>query len=110
MANQNTAAQERVANLREEFPSRALVAGAETWWSTVAEYQREIGHFVSDRLSKDGETIRQTLTCRSWRDALDLQARWVDETIRDYNEEMKKLTGLFAKAASSAVRDERRPS
>ena len=106
MANQNTAAAERVT----EFPTRALVAGAETWWSTMAECQRELGQFISDRLVKDGETIRQTLSCRNWTDALDIQAKWVDETLRDYNAEVSKLTGLYAKAAASAVREERRRS
>ena len=110
MATHNTAQQERVTSLRADFPSRALVAGAETWWSTVAECQREIGQFISDRLTKDGETLRQALSCRDWTEALDIQARWVDQTVRDYNAEITRLTGLYAKAAASAVRDERRPS
>jgi hypothetical protein len=61
-------------------------------------------------LAKDGEAIREILTCRNWTDALDVQARWVDETLRDYNAEMSKLTGLYAKAAPSRVQEERRRS
>jgi hypothetical protein len=38
-----------------------------------------------------------------------VQAKWVDETIRDYGEGMKKLTGIYAKHAASTVREERRP-
>ncbi|HEX2135639.1 MAG TPA: phasin family protein [Microvirga sp.] len=108
MATQSAAAQERVTSLRAEFPSRELVAGAETWWSTMAECQREIGQFISDRLAKDGETIRQALSCRDWKEALDIQAKWLDQTVRDYNAEITKLTGLYTRAASAAVRDERR--
>src|ERR671913_1361888 len=96
MSNQrNTASVERlVTNLRDDAPSRALMAGAETWWSTMAESQREFGRFISDRLAKDGEAIREILTCRNLTDALDIQARWMDETLRDYNAELSRLTGL----------------
>jgi hypothetical protein len=54
--------------------------------------------------------MRQTLSCRDWSVALDIQARWVEETLRDYNAEMSKLAGLYAKSASSTVREERRRS
>jgi hypothetical protein len=112
MSNQRSGASvERVVtNLREDAPSRALMAGAETWWSSMAECQRELGRFISDRLAKNGEAIRETLTCRNWTDALEVQARWVDETLRDYNTEMSKLSGLYAKAAASGVQEERRRS
>lgn len=109
MAHQKTA-EESVTNLRAEFPSRALMVGAETWWSTMTEYQQEVGRFISDRLNKDGETVRQTLACGNWTDAVGIQARWVEEAVRDYNAEISKLTGLYAKRAASAVRDERRSS
>ncbi len=74
----------------------------------MAECQQEVGRFVSDRLAKDGEAMRQALSCRDWTVALDIQARWVEETLRDYNAEMSKLAGLYAKSAASTVRDERR--
>jgi hypothetical protein len=112
MSNQrNTASVERlVTNLRDDVPSRALMAGAETWWSTMAESQREFGRFISDRLAKDGEAIREILTCRNLTDALDIQARWMDETLRDYNAELSRLTGLYSKIAVAGVHDERRRS
>ncbi len=55
MLDKNTVRDERVTNIRQEFPTGALVAGAETWWSTLTEYQQEVGQFVSDRLAKDSE-------------------------------------------------------
>jgi hypothetical protein len=110
MAHQHTAAQERVTSVRTEFPSRALMAEAETWWSTMAEYQQEVGRFISDRLNKDGEAVRLTLACGNWTDAIGIQARWVEEAMRDYNSEMSKLSGLYAKGAASAVREDRRSS
>ena len=108
MQDRNSIRDEQVTNMRPEFLSGALVAGAETWWSTMAECQQEMGRFITGRLEKDAEALKQTLSCRDWAVALDIQARWVEETLRDYNAEMSKLTGLYAKSASSSVREERR--
>jgi len=100
MAHQNTTAQEKVTSVRTEFPSRALMAEAETWASTMAEYQQEVGRFISDRLNKDGEAIRRTLASGNWTDAVGIQAQWVEEAVRDYNAEMSKLSGLYSKRAA----------
>jgi hypothetical protein len=116
MSNQKSSAalENTVTSLRSELPNRALLDRAQTWWSTVAEYQQEyqqeVGHFVSDRLAKDGEAIKETFTSRNWPDALAVQARWMDETIRDYNAELTKLTKLYTKAAASTARSESRSS
>ena len=101
MLDKNTVRKERE---RHDDPTGSLV-GAEAWWSTLTEYQREVGQFISDRLAKDAEAIRQALACRDWAAALEIQGRWVDETLRDYSEEIKKLTGLYAKTTAAAVRE-----
>ena len=79
-------------------------------WSTMTECQQEVGRFLTGRLEKDAEAIRQTLSCRDWTEALGIQARWMEEILRDYNAEMSKLTGLYAKTLTSTVREERRRS
>jgi len=104
MQDKNTVRDERT---RPEFPSGAL-AGPETWWATMTEYQHEVGQFISDRLVKDAKAIRQTLSCRDWTAALEVQGRWVDETLRDYSEGMKRLSGLYAKQAAGTVRERHR--
>jgi hypothetical protein len=108
MSNQKSSAafDSTVTSLRAELPSRALLDGAQTWWSTVAESQQEVAHFVSTRLAKDGEAIKDTLTSRNLPDALAVQARWVEETMRDYTAEITKLTKLYSKAAASVARKE----
>jgi len=106
----NTATNERVTTPRTGLDPKALMTGAETWWSTMAEYQQEVARFMSDRLAKGGDAIRQTLSCRSWTEALDVQSKWADETLRDYNAQMSKLSGLYARSAASTVREERRHS
>ena len=103
MSNQtNTASNERLTTSRTQLDINALMTGAETWFSTMVECQKEVGRFITDRLEKDAESIRQTFSCRDWTAALELQGRWVDETL------MSKLTGLYAKGAASTVREERR--
>ena len=92
---------------RPEFPAETLVTGAGALWSTMVECQHEVGEFVSDRLTKDVETVRKTLSCRDWTEALDVQGRWLNETLQDYSTEMKKLTGIYAKHAAATVREER---
>ena len=109
MSNQTkTASNERVTISRTALDTQALMTGAETWFSTMTECQKEIGQFITTRLHKDAEAIRQTLSCRDWATALELQGRWVDETLRDYSAQMSKLTGLYAKGAATTVREERR--
>lgn len=61
---------------------------------------------MSERLAKDGEAIKDTLSSRNWSDALAVQARWVNETIRDYNAEVAKLIVFYSKAAASVARRE----
>ena len=102
-------ADERSRTHRQEFPTEAVLMGAGAVWSTMVECQHAVGQFVSDRLTKDAEAIQKALSCHDWTQAVDVQARWVDETLRDYGEEVKKLTGIYAKHAASAVRDARQP-
>ena len=105
-SQRKSATVDRLPNAGGDPGSGALMAGAETWWSTLAECQREMGRFISDRLSKDGDAIRETLTCQNWTDVLEVQSKWVDETLRDYNAEMSRLSGLYAKGAAAAVRED----
>jgi hypothetical protein len=110
MSNENkTTSNERGTTVHDGLATQAFGMGAEIC-STMADYQREVERFASDRLAKDGEAMRQTLSCRDWTGVFDIQARWVEETLRDYNAEMSKLTGMYAKSTASAVRDEHRRS
>ena len=110
MSNHRSAAsmESVVTRLHPELPSKSLLGGAEAWWSTVAEGQREMARFASDRLAKDGEAIKEMLTCRNWTDALAIQTKWMDQTVRDYNAEVTKLTSLYTKAASSGSQTDHR--
>jgi hypothetical protein len=83
---------------------RALANAAETWLATAAECQREMIGFVSMRLGKDGEAAREMLACKNTVDATSIQARWIEETLRDYGSEMTKLMALCTKAMNERGR------
>jgi hypothetical protein len=57
--------------------------------------------FVSMRLEKDSETVREMLGCKSLADATSIQSRWIEETIRDYNSEMSKLMRIYTDSVNA---------
>jgi hypothetical protein len=76
---------------------QAMIPGTDTLFATFAHRQREMLDFIVMRLEKDGEVIRELTACRNWPDALTVQARWVQETIRDYTAEASKLLAFSTK-------------
>ena len=77
---------------------QSMIPGAETLMASFAASQREMLEFVSMRLEKDGEVFRELTACRNWTDALTVQSRWVQETMRDYTAEASKLLALYTDA------------
>jgi Phasin protein len=76
---------------------QSMIQGAEALFATFAMSQREMLDFVSMRLEKDSEAIRELTSSHNWADALTVQSRWVQETIRDYTAEAAKLLALYTK-------------
>lgn len=74
-----------------EGSGQALASATESWFAAVTECQREMIGFVSMRLEKDGATAREMMACKNPADASAIQSRWIEETMRDYNNEMNKL-------------------
>jgi hypothetical protein len=68
-----------------------MMPGTDTLFATFASKQREMLDFVTMRLEKDGELIRELGACQNWADALTVHSRWVQETLRDYTAEASKL-------------------
>ncbi len=79
--------------------SRAVADAAERWIATSAECNREMIGFVSMRLEKDSETFREIMGCKNLADATAIQSRWMEETLRDYTNEMSKLMAIYTKPA-----------
>jgi Phasin protein len=86
---------------------RALAGGMEAWFATVSGCQREMMDFVSNRLAKDSETMREMLDCKNPTDAMEIHSRWVQETIRDYGAEMTKMAAIYTRHAADAVQRRR---
>lgn len=76
----------------------ALAEGIQSWLAVSREYQREMMDFVSRRLAKDGDTMREILATRNLADAAAVQSRWVEETLRDYSAQMAKVMAIYTKA------------
>jgi hypothetical protein len=79
------------------------------WFSTMAACQREVLEFMSRRLERDGEAMREAIACRNIGDALAVQTRWLDETLRDYSDEATRLLALSVQGSESSGAAERRP-
>lgn len=85
-----------------EASGKVLARTAESWFAAVTEYQREMVDFVSMRLEKDSVAVRDMMGCKSPTDAAAVQSRWIEQTLRDYNSEMKKLTAICTRSTKGA--------
>jgi hypothetical protein len=91
---------ERVFGQASDYLPQAGIMGTEA----AAETQREIMNFVSKRLEKDSEAFRDFGQCATMADAMQVQFRWAQETIRDYGTEMSKLVEMWAPKHSGEAR------
>jgi len=85
--------------------SRALAANTGAWLSTMTECQQEMMAFVSMRLSKDGQTMRDIFTCKSPAEVVEIQSRWVQDTLKDYSEETSKMLAIYSKQTVHAAQN-----
>jgi hypothetical protein len=83
---------------------RDLAIVAEAWFAATTVYQREMTGFVSMRLQKDGDAVREMMGCKNPADVAVIHSRWVEETLRDYNSEITKLMTIFTKSVDGEGR------
>ena len=57
---------------------------SQTIASALAAWNSEVAHFVSQRISRDGETFGQMAQCLSWNEAFNTEAQWLRVAIDDY--------------------------
>ncbi|MBA1156825.1 phasin family protein [Microvirga mediterraneensis] len=82
---------------------QALANATEAWFAASAECQREMIGFVSMRLEKDGEIAREIMASKNLADVAAIQSRWMEETLRDYNDEMGKLMTICTKSVNGGA-------
>jgi hypothetical protein len=86
------------------FGERAGAGGRmQAWFATASGCQREMVDFISNRLAKDSNTMREMIGCRNPTDAMDIHMRWAQEMIRDYGAEMTKLVAITTRHADEAA-------
>jgi hypothetical protein len=64
-------------------------------------------HFMSDRIAKDGEAVQELISSRNWSEALNVQTRWLQEMMRDYLDETRKIASLYSRQAAEAAQTQR---
>jgi len=83
---------ERAYGKASDYLPQTGIMGAEA----VAEAQREITSFIAQRLEKDSDAVRDIGQCTTMADAVQVQIRWAQETMRDYGAEITKLVSMWA--------------
>jgi hypothetical protein len=83
--------------------NQAVSKAAEAWFAATTECQREMMGFISMRLEKDSETVREMMGCKNLADVTAMQSRWVEETLRDYNAEITKLMTICTKSVNGGA-------
>ncbi|QFU14783.1 phasin family protein [Microvirga thermotolerans] len=75
-----------------------LANGLEAWLSATAECQREFVAFMSKRLEKDRDLIRDLQSSRDPARTADIQARWLGECVRDYSSQVSRVMAIYMRS------------
>lgn len=81
-----------------EFASRASHA----CFRCVADYNQELTGFVTSRLKKDAEAMRAAFRSKTGEEALEAQANFIGEMLKDYSEGATRMFALSADAWKEA--------
>lgn len=65
--------------------------------STVTELSAEVSQFLSNRVSRNSETIGRMTTCQNLPEVFTIQAQWLQDATDDYLKEMRKLMEVNSK-------------
>jgi hypothetical protein len=85
-----------------------VATGREAWWARGSEQQSEMLDFMSHRLSKASEALRELGQCRSWEEASGVQSKWMEDTLRDYSAQSTKVAAINLKQGADAVQGRQR--
>jgi hypothetical protein len=65
--------------------------------TALVDWNSEVLHFVSQRSSQNGETVRKMAQCQNWAETLDIEAQWLRKAFDDYLKETSKLIEFNSK-------------
>jgi len=63
----------------------------------ISEWNGEISQFLSQRATRNGETLRRITQCQNPSDVFGIQAQWFQDATEDYLREIGKLTEVNSK-------------
>jgi hypothetical protein len=81
--------------------AQSAARATEAWLSATVDCQNELTAFVSMRFGKDAEALRAIAGCKNPADATVIHSQWVEETLRDYGNEMTRLMSLYSESMNS---------
>jgi hypothetical protein len=101
--------------------TRRLCEQGQSVTRTVGEWNTEVNHFLTHRVSRNTETITRMTKCQNYPEVFAIQAQWVRDAADDYLKEMSKLfevnssimsgfLGSFGKVESHLSTDTRSPA
>jgi hypothetical protein len=85
-----------------------IATGTEAWWARGAEHQSEMLGFMSHRLAKASEAVRELGQCRNWEDASGVHSKWLQDTLTDYSAQSTKVAAINVKQSADAVQGRKR--
>ena len=90
------------------MPETWMARGTEAWWARSSEHQSEMLDFMSHRLSKASEAVRELGHCRNWEDASGVHSKWLEDTLTDYSAQSTKVAAINVKQGADAVQGRKR--
>jgi Phasin protein len=76
---------------------------SETFAKALADWNTEITHFVTKRISRSGEAVSRVTQCRSLPEVFEVEAQWLRGTFDDYSGEARRLMEVNSRIISSFV-------
>ena len=84
-------------------PAREFWQRTETLAKALTEWNTEITHFVTKRISRGSEAVGRITQCRTVPEALEVEAQWLRGAFDDYFSEVRKLMEANRRIISSFV-------
>jgi len=75
----------------------------ETFAKALADWNSEITHFVTKRISRSGEAVGQVTQCRTVPEVLEVEAQWLRGAFDDYFSEARTLMEANSRIISGFV-------
>lgn len=76
---------------------------SETFAKALAEWNTEITHFLTKRISRSGEAVGRVTQCRSLPEVFEVEAQWLRGAFDDYFGEARRLMEVNSRIISSFV-------